>query len=760
MSDQLLTVTFSLGANAVLSTLLGVALLYLYRAGRRTPVAWWGGAWAIEGLRLALGGASLVLRMQGEGGPMLRLGLSAIVAATGVLQALLLLEGARAWVAPRPPTWRRFAALAAASGALGLALVLAVPEGPAWQTARLFVRLEVPRLLQAAAFGWGAWQVATVGASATIGHRRALAILLAFAGLLKVQYAFATQFIVASSLGTVYSVGTTVLEIAALTAIGMAVFYLASAELRAEADASGQARALALAQSEALYRTVLAGAHDIVILMDPQGTIRYVTPSVERIAGWAPAELVGRSPADVLDPTSAEAFRARFVALAAGEMEAVDPVEVQARAKDGRWLTLEAAMRREIGPDGTPVIVSTSRDLQERKRLEAQLLRAQRLESLGRLAGGVAHDFNNLLGVIFASADLAQDALPRDHDAALEVREIRLAAERAAALTRQLLAFSRRQVIEPRRLVPGALAASLQPMLRRLLDASVTLDLDVDRSQWAVRADPAQVEQVLLNFVVNARDATPDGGRITLAVDDVSFGIGDLAGNPERHVGDHVRLRVRDTGSGMDEATMSRIFEPFFSTKEPGKGTGLGLAMVYGAVQQAGGWVEVQSAPGRGSTFDVYLPRDTAAEDATVLAAPPPLPVGGATATILVVDDQPQVRALAARALRQRGYEVLEAATGREGLAVADAATELDLVVTDIVMPELSGPAMVKTLKAARPEVRVLYTSGYAKSAFAEDALSQDGAEFIGKPYGVADLVARVQRLLAAPAPTASVGAS
>jgi PAS domain S-box-containing protein len=762
---ELVPVLLTLGAHAVLSVTFGLVLLVMFRSGARGALGFWGLAWTAEGVRLVAGGVGLMLRAIPDATPGVRLAYSMGTVAFGLLQAMLLLEGARAWRVPRTPTLRRVGGLLAVALAGGAALTWAVPEGPQAMAMRLFVRLEVPRLLIAAALWWAAWAVLQTPEpeGRTSMRRRVLAALLVAGGLVKAQYAVVGDLAVASGAGMIYTVLTTVLEIAAMTAIGMALFYLsaaddrraatarAQAEIEARLDAEARGAALVAAR-EALYRTVLAGAHDVVILLDMTGTVRYVTPSVTRVAGWDPAELVGQPVAALLDPSAAEQFGERFRRLVAGETDAVEPAEVLARTKEGGWVTLEATMRRETGPDGAPVIVSTSRDLAERKRLEAQLLRAQRMESLGRLAGGVAHDFNNLLGVIFTSTDLAHDVLPREHEASVELREIRLAAERAAALTRQLLAFSRRQVVENRRLVPGELSRSLEPMLRRLLDAAVRLALDVGRSTWAVRMDPTQLEQVVLNLVVNARDALEDGGVIAVSVDDVTMGVADLARNAERHVGDHVRLRVTDTGCGMDDATMSRIFEPFFSTKEPGKGTGLGLAMVYGAVTQAGGWIEVQSSPGAGTTFDVFLPRDTAEEDATEAAPETPLPPEGVTGTVLVVDDQPQVRGLAARALRRRGFRVLEASTGREGLAVAAGYDgEIALVVSDIVMPEMGGPAMVRELKTQRPGLRVLFTSGYAKSAFAENILSQDGAEFIGKPYGVADLAARAQRMVATP---------
>jgi signal transduction histidine kinase len=368
---------------------------------------------------------------------------------------------------------------------------------------------------------------------------------------------------------------------------------------------------------------------------------------------------------------------------------------------------------------------------------EAQLRHAQKMEAVGQLAGGIAHDFNNLLTGILSYADLVLGELRPGDPVRADLEQIRHAAQRAAALTRQLLAFSRRQVLQPHVLSLNGCVAELDAMLRRLLGADVTLETELDPGLWYVQADPGQLEQVLVNLVVNARDAMPAGGRVTIAT----------ANLPLSH-GAYVTLSVSDTGIGMDAATQSRIFDPFFTTKEQGKGTGLGLSTVYGIVEQSGGHVTVESAPGQGATFTIFFPRHSA----PALGLPPgadrrSLPAG--TETLLLVEDEAAVRTSTRRLLERQGYTVVEARHGADALRIfEEGGRPIDLVLTDLVRPEMGGRELVERLRARHPGVKVLYMSGYSERAVAVDGVMPPRTGFVEKPFTVEQLIRRTREIL------------
>jgi signal transduction histidine kinase/CheY-like chemotaxis protein len=364
-------------------------------------------------------------------------------------------------------------------------------------------------------------------------------------------------------------------------------------------------------------------------------------------------------------------------------------------------------------------VVWLARDVTVRHRQEealresGEMLRqAQKMEAVGRLAGGIAHDFNNLLTVIRGNADMLLQDLPAGSPQSEDAAEVRRAADRAAELTRQLLAFSRRQVVQPRTVSLNRVVGDLDKMLRRIIGEDVELATELAAREDTVRVDPGQLEQMLLNLAVNARDALPSGGTIRIATEDVELDA-PQAGAP---AGRWVALVVADTGCGMDAEVLERIFDPFFTTKEQGKGTGLGLSTVYGVARQSGGHVTVRSAPGEGSTFRVFLPRAAEEQDADALSAPAvPPPAGTGTGTVLLVEDADAVRAFAARVLARCGYRVLEARDGREALEAALRPDEaIDLVLTDVVMPEMSGAELARRIRVARPGVPVAYMTGYA----------------------------------------------
>jgi two-component system cell cycle sensor histidine kinase/response regulator CckA len=387
----------------------------------------------------------------------------------------------------------------------------------------------------------------------------------------------------------------------------------------------------------------------------------------------------------------------------------------------------------------------------DRRRLEEQLHQASKMEAVGQLAGGVAHDFNNLLTVITGYGALVADALPPGDPVRELVGEMVRAGERAAGLTRQLLAFSRKQVLSPRVVDLNAVVADTERMLRRLIGADVDLAARLQPNLGRVRADPGQVEQVVMNLAVNARDAMPRGGKLTVETRDVELGEDYCRTHPEARPGPHVLLAVSDTGCGMTEEVRLRIFEPFFTTKGPGKGAGLGLATVFGIVKQSGGSVEVYSEVGVGTTFKVYLPRADApaAADAT---GPVQAAVTRGTETLLVAEDEPAVRALTCHVLRSAGYTVLEAETGEEAVRVADRhAGPVHLLVTDVVMPGGGGRELAETLAERHPGARVLFLSGYTADAVVRHGILGERADFLQKPFTPAALARKVREVLDRP---------
>ncbi len=397
------------------------------------------------------------------------------------------------------------------------------------------------------------------------------------------------------------------------------------------------------------------------------------------------------------------------------------------------------------------VIVHTE-DITERTKLEDQLRQTQKMEAVGRLAGGIAHDFNNLLSVILSYSSIALEDLGAGDPLRDDLVEIQRAGERATGLTRQLLAFSRRQILQPRVTDLDQIVAGVTAMLGRLLREDIAVTVRPTPGLGLVLADPGQIEQVLMNLAVNARDAMPDGGRVTIETANVVLDATYAALHPGVAPGAYVMLAVSDTGVGMDAATRSRIFEPFFTTKGPGKGTGLGLSTVLGIVQQAGGHVGVYSEPGHGSAFKVYLPRTERLADAAITGRVEVLPRG--VATILLVEDEDQVRQVAATILRRHGYTVLEAANGGDALRIAaEPTTSLDLVVTDVVMPHVGGRKLAELLAVQRPELKVLFTSGYTDDAIVHHGVLDAGVAFLQKPFTPDALLRKVDEVLAAPAP-------
>jgi PAS domain S-box-containing protein len=495
------------------------------------------------------------------------------------------------------------------------------------------------------------------------------------------------------------------------------------------------------------FRMLLEHGSDVILALDAGFRIGFAGPSLPRVLGWTAAQVARRPLADFIHPDDMDAVRASLetVLKRSGFGE---PIAFRFRHADGGWRSVEAIGNHPGDWDGPEQIILPGRDITSRERLEGQLRQAQKMEALGRFAGGVAHDFNNLLTAIQGYTSLIlMDLAPHDpHREDLE--EIGKASERAAALTRQILAFSRRHVVEPTTIDLNQTIRDLERLVPRLIGEDVAVVFALDPALAPVRADPRQLEQVVLNLVVNARDAMPDGGRLTLETANDRVAESDPRASPDLPPGRYAVLTVSDTGTGMDPAIVPNIFDPFFTTKEPGRGTGLGLATVYGIVKQAGGHVEVETAPGAGASFRLYFPA-AAADSAVASAASPGGPGPRGSETVLLVEDEESVRVFASKALEKQGYRVLQARHGRDALLrLAEHEGPVHLVITDIVMPEMGGGELARRLAGERPDVPVLFMSGYTDDEVAQRGL---GAEqgFLQKPFTSDGLARKVREVLA-----------
>jgi two-component system, cell cycle sensor histidine kinase and response regulator CckA len=508
------------------------------------------------------------------------------------------------------------------------------------------------------------------------------------------------------------------------------------------------AEAAARAESEAAVRGVLASLPVGVLLADAQGRIVESNAAARALEG---GEVLydgnGSSDRAAGTPPGQEAL-----ARALAERAPVPAATLDVRFPDGRRRTVLASAV-PLGPEGAPATgaVAVLADITERVDLEQRLLQAQKMEAIGRLAGGIAHDFNNLLTVIGGSAEVALDQVDGNETVRETLQTIVRTSDRAAALTHRLLAFSRRTKVEPRVLDIGILVADMRGLLRRLLGEDVRLEVDVGAGLGSIRADPAQVEQVLMNLAVNARDAMPLGGRLTVTLSDV--GPEDPGPSPGPIGRSWVLLTVTDTGSGMDAATRAHLFEPFFTTKEPGKGTGLGLSTVYGVVRQAEGHVEVDSEPGHGTRFRVWWPRVAEAGETRHETPMYVRPARGDGETILVVEDDPAVRSFVSGALADDGYRVLTASGAAEARIMGERhAEKIHLLLADVVMPKTSGRELAVELTEARPGLRVLFMSGHLDEAVARHGVAAGrSSHFLRKPFGHDALRRRVREALEAP---------
>ena len=500
----------------------------------------------------------------------------------------------------------------------------------------------------------------------------------------------------------------------------------------------------ALRESEERYRTLVEGVRDIIFALSPEGTIASLNPAFETITGLPREEWVGQPFERLVHPEDLPLALELLGRVVRGELRPASQFRV--RTAKGDYRVGEFSATPQLHEGRLVGILGIGRDVTERVQLEQQLRQAQKMEAVGRLAGGIAHDFNNILTAITGYADLLLEDLGATDPRRQDADEIHKAADRAAGLTRQLLAFSRQQVLQPTVLEVNKLVSDLEKMLRRLLGEDVELGTRLAPTTGRVKADPGQLEQVIMNLAVNARDAMPNGGKLTLETGNVNLDEAYAADHYPARAGPFVLLAVSDTGIGMSEETQAHMFEPFFTTKEKGKGTGLGLATVYGIIKQSGGFIWVYSEVGHGTTFKLYLPRVEELAERASQPAQARARAGRGTETVLVVEDEAPVRSVARQVLERHGYTVLEAPSAEAALDIATRYSGIiHLLLTDVVMPGLNGRELASRLATLRPDARVIFMSGYTDDAVTRHGVLEPGSAYVQKPF-TPDAIARKVR--------------
>lgn len=502
----------------------------------------------------------------------------------------------------------------------------------------------------------------------------------------------------------------------------------------------------ALRKSESRYRALAEAAHDSIFIVDADARLEYAnTVGLERFQ--IDGDAIGKRLFDVFAREVAEEMWNELSSVFSSGKRQYFESRFETPTGDlwlGAWLV---PLAREA--DETAAVMGVARDITERKRLEREFTQAQKMEAVGRLAGGVAHDFNNLLTAILGYADLLIETVGTDSNVASDLREIRTAGERASRLTRQLLTFSRKQAFSPKVINLNDVIAELQKMLNRVIGEDIVLDVAMERQLAETKVDPSQIEQVLVNLVVNARDAMPRGGTIRIETTNADLDAAFCRRHDGAKPGRYVALIVEDSGCGITQDTLAHVFEPFFTTKPAGKGTGLGLSTVYGIVTQSGGYITVDSEPGRGTTFTTYLPIAREAGQPAAAVAGSSFKLTSGTETILLVEDEPGLRRLIHRTLEQHGYSVLSAATTEDAISIAQHhAGPIHLLLSDVIMPGLSGPDVAQRVVRLRPSIRVLYVSGYTSQAVEGTDSVSPHARFLPKPFAPNVLATKVRECL------------
>ncbi len=515
---------------------------------------------------------------------------------------------------------------------------------------------------------------------------------------------------------------------------------------------SARARAFdadrALAKSERVRGLVVDSAMDAIVAIDLEGRVTLWNPSAERTFGWTREEMIGRTLSETIIPSAHrdahESGLAQFRASGEGKVLG-QRLELTAMHKDGSEFDVELTIVHER-IDSQDAFIAFVRDISVQKKMARELLASQKLESIGQLAGGVAHDFNNVLNVIVGYGEIAKSQVPAESEAQGSLDEILRAARRSAEINNQLLAFARKQPVEPRTVSLNEVIEGVRPMIRTLIRSNIEIAFKLSDDLWPVSVDPGKVEQILTNLAINARDAMPEGGRLLIETRNIYFGEEGHLPVPDLPPGDYATISVSDTGEGIPAENLGKVFDPFFTTKE--KGTGLGLAGAYGTVKQAGGRIAVYSEVGHGTMFRIYLPRALGEVESILRPSPLRMAQPG-TETVLVAEDNEQVRTVIVLTLTQFGYNVIDAKSGSDALALAAAFDGvIHLLVTDLIMPNGGGTELARQLRAVRPEVKVIFLSGYTEEAVTATGVEGIDGAFLQKPVLPTDLAAKIREVL------------
>jgi PAS domain S-box-containing protein len=673
----------------------------------------------------------------------LRVTLSILSLTAGMLQVIWLVLGTYELTHRRRIARPRIGLSVVASAMVATGLTLAWIDDPSAASLRYFTRVGVRAVLLSIAFiGAGAWFAWRTRQERSVGSRL-LPAAMALYGIdqLFAVYHAAPIFAPSDASDSIrLTFGQLDLFLQLLIGVGMLIWLLEKERLERIVNWGR------MAESEERYRSVAESANDAIITFDQTGMVMFANAASERVFGFTADEIVGRPLLQLTsgnnDPTLRDAFL-EYQRMGVRRYN-WSVLNVKGRHKSGREIPIEMSLS-EHEQGGRRLYTGIMRDLSDRVRLEHQLLQAQKMDAVGRLAGGIAHDFNNMMMAISVNADLSLIKLDPSHPARTQLLEISATTRRAADLTAKLLTFSRQQPLRPQLIDLNHAVTELSVILRRLISKEIALSVEVAREALHVQADASLVDQALLNLALNARDAMPSGGRLAIVTSGVEFDAAAAATRPDRRAGAFVCLRVADTGTGITPEDLPRIFEPFFTTKDVGKGTGLGLATTFGVVQQHGGWIEVHSTVGTGTTFSVFLPR-VASPAATALASPAALPAAAGHETILLAEDEEAIRVPMAEALSSQGYVVIEAPDGPGALErAAEHGPGIDLLLTDLAMPGgMTGFDLASALRRSYPALRVVFISGHHQQSI----WSGEGDVYLAKPVGLQEMSQAVRRCL------------